>query len=110
MGTAGSDHRMPIFHSPHNSVLKNTDSVLTPSKRRRRTLFKAFGNLDKVPSCESVCFPIISLIKADNEECESVAPALVPQLHNPSSPFFFFFFFWPGVMNQTLGTCWRSVL
>lgn len=33
-----------------------------------------------------MCFPIISLIKADIEECECVASsALVPWLHNPSS-------------------------
>lgn len=64
---------------------QETDSVSTPRTVNggRRTLSRRLATLITSPLPVDPCvFPIMPVIKADNEECRSVAPLLwVPQLH-----------------------------
>lgn len=82
MGAAGSDHRSSQPTQQHFKT-----QIVSRLPQRRWTFSRRLANSIIFPSPASTCFPIISLIKADIEECESVASsAPVPRLHNPSSP------------------------
>lgn len=87
-GRRGGDSWIWSLHThisqPTQQHLKT--QIVSWLPQRRWTFSRHSANLIIFPPPASVCFPIISLIKADIEECESVASALVPQLHNPSSP------------------------
>lgn len=98
--------RSPHAHISHPTQRQLKTQIASPLLPGKVDIFRAFGKNSDDSFLLCVCvFPSSPLIEADIEECGSVASsASVPRLHNPGSPLS------PGVMNQTLGTCWRSVL